>query len=322
MTRILARGNWLDESGQIVEPAIPAIFGHSGFKNERASRLDLARWLISRDNPLTSRVFVNHLWRIMFGQGLVRTPDDFGSQGQFPSHPQLLDWLAVEFREHNWDVKHMVRLMALSRTYRQVSTPTTQLVKSDPYNFWLARQNRFRRDAEFVRDNALVVSGLFVGRVGGESVKPYQPVGYWAQLNFPKRTYQPDVGENQYRRGLYTYWCRTFLHPSLVAFDAPSREECTAKRVRSNTPLQALVLLNDPSYVEAARALGQRIANCSESQIEDKIDWAYFETLSRLPTEPERSVLVDVFRQQRRRYDAAPEAARSCCKLAIGRKWS
>jgi hypothetical protein len=315
MTRILPRGNWLDESGPVVQPAIPAVFGHAGFGDARGTRLDLAQWLVSPDNPLTSRVFVNHLWRILFGNGIVRTPDDFGSQGQYPTHPQLLDWLAVEFRESGWDVKHMIRLMVQSRTYRQASTsPAVQA--QDPDNRWFARQTRFRLDAEMVRDNALAVSGLLVPQIGGRSVKPYQPAGYWDQLNFPKRTYVADEGADQYRRGLYTYWCRTFLHPSMVAFDAPTREECTVKRTRSNTPLQALVLLNDPSYVEAAHAFGRQIMECGGADPGEKIEWALFRTLARAPSDAERAVLGDVYHRQRDRYQNDPAAAAKL--LAVG----
>src|SRR5262249_26979879 len=211
------------------------------------------------DNPLVARVFVNRLWELYFGQGLVKTLDDFGSQGVWPTHPDLLDWLAVEFRASGWGVKHVGKLMVMSETYQQPSKATEEIKQADRYNLLLARQARFRLDAEVVRDNALAVSGLLVRRVGGKSVKPYQPPGYWAHLNFPVREWQNDSGESLYRRGLYTYWCRTFLHPSLLAFDAPSREECTVERARSNTPQQALVLLNDPSYVEAARVLAERI---------------------------------------------------------------
>jgi hypothetical protein len=317
MTRVLPRGNWLDESGAVVDPEIPKVFGRAGFGDARGTRLDLAKWLVSPDNPLTARVFVNHLWRIMFGFGLVRTPDDFGSQGQHPTHPQLLDWLAVEFCESGWDVKHVLRLIAHSRTYRQASTIDDRH-QQDPDNHWFARQTRFRLEAEVIRDNALAVSGLMVQRIGGRSVKPYQPEGYWDQLNFPKRTYEPDDGEDQHRRGLYTYWCRTFLHPSLVAFDAPSREECTAKRARSNTPLQALVLLNDPSYVEAAGALGRRIVNCGQSDVFDRIDWAVFVTLARSPSEAERQVLGEVYHEQLDRFRGDPSAARQLLKVGHG----
>jgi mono/diheme cytochrome c family protein len=319
VTRVLARGNWQDESGPIVEPAIPAVFGSLAVAGDRATRLDLARWIVSPDNPLTARVFVNHLWRTMFGFGLVRTPDDFGSQGQYPTHPELLDWLAVEFRESGWDIKHMLRLMAMSSTYRQSSDTAAELRQRDPYNQWLARQQRFRLDAEWIRDTALAVSGLLNPTVGGPSVKPYQPAGYWDQLNFPKRTYQADTGGNQYRRGVYTYWCRTFLHPSLLAFDAPTREECTARRPRSNTPLQALVLLNDPSYVEAARALAQRIVNIEPPSDDDRVAWAFREVLTRPPTDAEREVMRRLLADQRDRYRQDPLAA---AQLVRTGQWS
>ncbi len=252
--RILPRGNWLDDSGDIVKPGVPEFLPQLSTGDGPATRRDLAEWLVRSENPLTARVFVNRLWMLFHGKGLVTTSDDFGSQGTWPTHPRLLDWLAVEFVESGWNVKHIIRLMVTSETYRQSSFVTPELRQADPYNIWLARQSRFRLNAETVRDNALAVSGLLVKTVGGPSVKPYQPEGYWDHLNFPKRSWEHDTGEKQYRRGLYTYWCRTFLHPSLLAFDASTREECTVERPRSNTPLQALALLNDPTYVEAARA--------------------------------------------------------------------
>ena len=193
----------------------------------------------------------------------MKTLDDFGSQGAWPTHPALLDWLAIEFMEKDWDIKHMVRVIVSSGAYRQSSLVSRDLRVLDPYNDLFARQGRFRLDAEMVRDNALSISGLLVKKLGGNSVKPYQPGGYWSHLNFPKRSYKNSSGESLYRRGLYTYWCRTFLHPSLLAFDAPTREECTAERIRSNTPQQALVLLNDPVYVEAARVSAQRVEQMS-----------------------------------------------------------
>ncbi len=198
------------------------------------------------------------MWKLYFGIGISKTVDDFGSQGEWPTHPELLDWLAAEFMDSGWDVKHIVKLMVMSHTYRQTAVASDQLRERDPDNRLLARQSSFRLDAEMVRDNALAVSGLLVEQIGGPSVKPYQPDGYWDQLNFPKRTYEADHGDALYRRGLYTFWCRTFLQPSLQAFDAPSREECTIKRINSNTPLQALALLNDPTYVEAARGLAEK----------------------------------------------------------------
>ena len=309
MTRILPRGNWLDESGQVVEPAVPAVFGEVA-SSDRLTRLDLARWLTSRENPLTARVFVNHLWKVMFGEGLVRTADDFGAQGQYPQHRALLDWLAVEFQDSGWNVKYLLRLIARSNTYRQSSQAREDLDVIDPYNEFYTRQNRFRLDAEAIRDNALAVSGLLMRDVGGRSVKPYQPAGYWGQLNFPKRTYVPDAGTDQYRRGVYNYWCRTFLHPSMSAFDAPTREECTAQRARSNTPLQALVLLNDPSYVEAAQAFAVRIRGSNRESVEVAVDWAFQQALSRQPTTEELELVTQLYRSQLTRYQQDAVAAR------------
>src|SRR5215471_8220384 len=209
--------------------------------------------------------------------------DDFGMKGEPPVNLELLDWLACEFMDSGWDVKHMVRLIVTSQTYKQVSTASKELQTRDPYNRELARQSRWRLDAELVRDNALSIAGLLVLKIGGPSVKPYQPEGYWENLNFPPRTYEADTGESQYRRGLYTWWQRTFLHPSLVAFDAPSREECTAERNRSNIPQQALALLNDPTYVEAARAFAARILKEGGRDTGSRIQWAWRQALCRSP---------------------------------------
>jgi len=288
--RVLKRGNWLDDSGEVVAPGVPASLPPLKIDKRRATRLDLARWLVAPENPLTARVFINRLWLLMFGQGLVKTADDFGAQGAWPSHPELLDWLAVEFRDSGWDIKHMLKLMALSSTYRQSSVASEKLRQQDPYNLLLARQAAFRLDAELVRDNALAVSGLLSRKIGGPSVKPYQPAGYWQYLNFPTRTWVADKGENQYRRGLYTFWQRTFLHPSLRAFDAPSREECAVDRPRSNTPLQALVLLNDPTYVEAARALAERMIHAGKDT-DARIQFAFHQALTR-PAQPEELKLL------------------------------
>ena len=316
MMRVLPRGNWLDDSGEVVNPAVPASLARLGAKDRRATRTDLARWMVAAENPLVARVFVNRLWKLFFGQGLVRTLDDFGSQGAWPTHPALLDWLAVEFRESGWDVKHLVRLLVRSRTYRQSSAAGDVLRQRDPYNLLLARQARFRLDAEAVRDNALAVSGLLVRRAGGPSARPYQPAGYWAMLNFPKREWQNDKGEGLYRRGLYTYWCRTFPHPSLAAFDAPSREECTVERPRSNTPLQALVLLNDPTYVEAARAFAERIVREGGTEMEGRIQFAYRQALMREARPEERTVLTGLYRQHLEQYRADKKAAEAL--LTVG----
>src|SRR5262249_29811944 len=209
----------------------------------RATRLDLANWIVSRENPLTARLFVNRMWRQFFGSGISKTLDDLGSQGEWPIHPELLDWLAAEFIDpafqskgaHHWDVKHIIRTIVLSHTYRRSSMIDSQLDARDPDNRLLAHQNRFRVEAESIRDIALSVSGLLVEKFGGESMRPIQPEGYLRALNFPQRDYSHDRGQAQYRRGLYVHWQRTFLHPSLLALDAPTREECTVNRANSNT---------------------------------------------------------------------------------------
>ncbi|HUR60098.1 MAG TPA: DUF1553 domain-containing protein, partial [Opitutaceae bacterium] len=316
MMRVQKRGNWMDDSGEIVAPGVPQFLRQlTPAPGTRATRLDLANWLVAPDNPLTARTFVNRLWRIYFGAGLSRTLDDLGSQGEWPSHPELLDWLAVEFRESGWDVKHMIELIVTSRTYRQSSHVTAQLEERDPLNRLLARQSRFRLEAELVRDAALSISGLLVTRIGGESAKPYQPEGYYAALNFPKREYVPDVGEGLYRRGVYTHWQRTFLHPSLAAFDAPAREECTANRATSNTPLQALVLLNDPTYVEAARVFAQKIMAEGGANFRAQISWAFERALSRPPSAEETRLLEELFRKQHERYQSDETAARQLASV-------
>jgi len=278
--------------------------------DRKANRLDLARWIVSRDNPLTARVFVNRLWKIAFGRGIVSSLEDFGTQGVFPTHPQLLDFLAVEFMDSSWDIKHMLKMMVMSSTYRQSSRADEELRRRDPGNLWLARQGRFRLDAEMVRDNALAISGLLSTKIGGPSVKPYQPAGYWKHLNFPTREYYPDHGADQYRRGLYTYWQRTFLHPSLKAFDAPTREECTVERPRSSTPLQALVLLNDPTYVEAARVLAERMIREGGTTPAERINWAYRRAVSRKAKAEEAKLLIELHARHRADFTKDPQAAR------------
>ena len=309
--RILPRGNWLDDSGEVVKPAVPAFLGSLKSSGERATRLDLAKWLVSRENPLTARVFVNRVWRLYLGQGLSRSMEDFGAQGEPATHPELLDWLAADFMDNGWDVKRLIKQMVTSATYRQSSTPTTAMKEKDPENRLLARQNRFRLEGEFVRDNALFVSGLLNSQIGGESVKPYQPAGYWDFLNFPKRTWEHDRDARQWRRGLYTHWQRTFLHPSLRAFDASTREECTAERARSNIPQQALTLLNDPTYVEAARALATRIVQEGEKDVKGRVEWAFEQVTNRRPRDAEVKVLVELYEAQWKVYGADEKAAQS-----------
>jgi hypothetical protein len=315
--RVLPRGDWMDDSGPIVTPAVPEFLPQPATVDRRLNRLDLAQWICSPDNPLTARTFVNRIWMLMFGAGIAPSVDDLGSQGQWPTHPELLDWLTVEFTESGWDVKHLVKLLVMSNTYRQSSQPRPDLQERDPYNQLYARQSRWRLEAEMVRDNALAASGLLVNVIGGRSARPYQPPGYWAQLNFPKRTYQHDTNQNQYRRGLYTHWQRTFLHPSLLAFDAPVREECTAKRDRSNTPLQALVLLNDPTFVEAARVLAARAMSECDQGIDEKIAWFYRQVLSRDPSAVERSILREFYQRNATCYEEDPKAAEQLLSIGL-----
>ena len=305
--RVKPRGNWLDDSGEVRPPAIPEFLGKLDAPG-RPTRLDLARWIVSRDNPLTARVFVNRLWRLYFGQGISPSVYDFGKQGEKPTHPELLDWLAAEFMDHGWDVKHIVRLMVTSAAYRQSSVPSKQLQERDPQNRLYARQSRWRLDAELVRDNALGISGLLETKVGGPSVFPYQPPGYWSALNFPTREWQNSKGEGLYRRGLYTHWQRTFLHPSLYAFDACTREESAAERPRSNIPQQALVLLNDPTYVEAARVFAERIVKSGATD-DMKIQWAFRRALARNAMPAEIKVLVELRHKHLAEFNKDKDAA-------------
>ncbi len=316
--RVLARGNWQDESGEVVQPGVPH-FLRQIEGPARATRLDLARWLVAEDNPLTARVFVNRMWKLLFGTGLSKAVDDLGTQGEWPLHAELLDHLALRFRA-GWDIKALLRELVLSRTYRQSSTPASDeralLADKDPFDRLLSHQACFRIEAEMVRDNALAISGLLADRVGGPSVKPYQPAGYWQYLNFPEREWSHDQGPDAYRRGLYTWWQRTFLQPSLLAFDAPTREECVADRLRSNTPQQALVLLNDPTYVEAARAFAARILHDGGTDDQHRLAWAMRTALIRGPSPAELEVLAGLLARSRAAYAADRDAAAKL--LAIG----
>jgi hypothetical protein len=318
VTRILPRANWMDDSQPIVEPAIPRFLGVLDTKGERASRLDLANWLVSRNNPLTARAFVNRTWREFFGTGLSKTLDDLGSQGEWPTHPELLDWLASEFMRpefqaasaRDWDVKHIICLIVTSHIYRQSSMPDAASSEKDPENRLFAHQNRYRIDAENVRDVALQVSGLLAQKFGGPSVNPMEPPGYLAALNFPKREYSASHGADLYRRGLYTTWQRTYLHPSLLNFDAPTREECAVNRTLSNTPLQALDLLNDPVYIEAARVFAQNAIADGGRTFDARLDWIFDRALNRRPRMEERSILRGLFERDLKSFTVDSAAAR------------
>ncbi|HEY1599441.1 MAG TPA: DUF1549 and DUF1553 domain-containing protein, partial [Pirellulales bacterium] len=313
--RILPRGNFMDDSGEVMKPALPHYLPQAKVEDRDLNRLDLGQWLVARDNPLTARTVMNRVWKQFFGAGLSKMLDDLGAQGEPPANPVLLDWLACEFVDSGWDMKHMVRTIVSSAAYKQVSTPTAEMLASDPYNREFARQSALRIDAELVRDNALAIAGLLSLQIGGPSVKPYQPDGYWENLNFPPRQYAADAGANQYRRGLYTWWQRSFLHPSLLAFDAPSREECCAERNRSNIPQQALVQLNDPTYVEAARVFAARIIGEGGAATPDRLTWAWQHALQRSPRAEEIATASELLARHLADYRQNAEAAAALVKI-------
>jgi hypothetical protein len=315
VTRVLPRGNWQDESGEVVTPGVPEFLSPAGSSSSEAegrrlTRLDLARWIVARENPLTARVFMNRLWKQLFGTGLSAVLDDVGAQGEWPTHPELLDWLAVEFRDHGWDVKRMVKTLVMSATYRQDGRQRPELREIDPGNRLLAAQAPRRLEAEFVRDNALAIAELINLEVGGPSAHPYQPADYYANLQFPDRDYVADRDDRQYRRGVYMHWQRTFLHPMLANFDAPSREECTAVRNVANTPQQALTLLNDPTFVEVARVLAESLLAQPIGSDAERLDALYLRALARPARAAERASLLDFLARMRRVYQENPEDAR------------
>ena len=312
--RLLPRGNWQNESGDIVQPA-PPHFLPQPKSASRLTRLDLARWLVSRENPLTARVFMNRLWKQLFGTGISAAVDDLGAQGEWPMHPALLDWLAVEFMDSGWDVKHMVETLVMSSTYRQDSNLRLELRDLDPQNRLFASQNPRRLDAEFVRDNALFVAGLLNLDLGGPSARPYQPAGYYANLQFPDRDYVAHDDDRQYRRGVYMHWQRTFLQPMLANFDAPAREECTANRPFSNTPQQALTLLNDPTFVEASRVFAANLLSSTRASDKSRIALAYQQMLGRAPKSKESSSLAKFLAEQREHYKANAEEVKKLLKV-------
>ena len=313
--RVLPRGDFLNESGSVVTAALPSYLPKPNIEGREPNRLDLAQWIVSRDNPLTARVLVNRLWKLFHGIGLSKPLEDFGLQGEMPPNAPLLDWLAAEMMDRKWNVKDMVKLMVTSKTYRQISEATPEMLARDPENRELTRQSRYRLDAEFVRDYALETSRLLVRKIGGPSVKPYQPEGYWENLNFPARNWDASSGESQYRRGLYTWWQRMFLHPSMLAFDATTREECTAERTRSNIPQQALALLNDPSYVEAARGLAVRVLKEARGDDLSRITWLWREALQRTPTDSEKAALLQLLAKHREEFHIDAPSALAFGKL-------
>ncbi len=314
-THIQRRGNYLD-LGATVSPGIPGVFAQS-LKDPPSDRLAMARWLVSRENPLTGRVIVNRMWESLFGVGLVRTSEEFGSQGDPPSHPGLLDWLAVEFIDSGWNFKHMLRLMVTSATYRQSSRVTPSTWESDPENRWFARGPRVRLSAETIRDQALFVSGLLSEKKYGPSVNPPQPkMGLNAAFG-GGIDWKTSEGEDRYRKGLYTTWRRSNPYPSMATFDAPNREVCILKRDRSNTPLQALVTLNDPAFIEAAQSLARRMSAAASHPV-GKLEHGFRHCLTRTPSEPEIRQLLKLYTQSYETYVERVEDARRLVEKPVG----
>ncbi|QDT98897.1 DUF1553 domain-containing protein [Gimesia aquarii] len=314
----LKRGQY-DQKGEKVSRKTPAQFPAMAAEWP-VNRLGLAKWLVAPNHPLTSRVAVNRFWQQLFGIGIVETSEDFGNQGAAPSHPELLDWLAVDFQTHHWDVKRFMKQILMSATYRQNSKVTPALHKIDPKNRLLARGPRFRLDAEMLRDQALAVSGLMVPKIGGSSVKPPQPDGLWHAVGYSGSNtvrFKQDKGpEKVFRRSLYTFWKRTSPPPGMSTFDAPSREACTMRRERTNTPLQALLLLNDPQYLEAARTLGQRMMKEGGKSPEERIRFAYRLATAKEITPEDLTLTLNTFKDMLAHYQAAPKAATEL--IAIG----
>jgi len=292
-TFILVRGNFQNK-GEKVAANVPSFLPRLP-EGAPTNRLGLAKWLVSPEHPLTSRVTVNRFWQMFFGTGIVKTANDFGSQGEWPSHPELLDWMATEFMARKWEVKSMVKTIVMSSTYRQSSAVTPEGLERDRYNRLLSRGPRMRLDAEFIRDNALAISGLLNAKLGGPSVKPYQPPGIWDGTD---AKFEQSHGEDLYRRGIYVYWKRSAHYPSFATFDAPNREICTAMRPRSSTPLQSLVLMNDPVYVEAARAMAQRVEREGGNDAKQRLTYAFRLALARPPSEQELAILERTYQEQ------------------------
>ena len=295
---VLYRGLY-DQPRELVKAGTPSALPPMAASWPR-NRLGLARWLVDPSNPLTARVVVNRYWQEVFGTGLVETSDDFGSQGKRPSHPDLLDWLAVEFRQSGWDIKRFFRTLVTSSTYRQAAALTDEKIEKDPGNRLLSRGPSFRMDGEMIRDYALAASGLLVRKIGGPSVRPYQPEGVWKRVAMPTsntRIYRPDSGSKLYRRGLYTFWKRSAPPASMEIFNAPTREHATVRRERTNTPLQALVTMNDTQFVEAARYLAQRAMREAGADFDRRLDYIAIRLLARELKPGERAVARRTYRE-------------------------
>lgn len=315
-THIQVRGNFLNK-GKEVAPNVPELF-HDIPTGTPVNRLTLARWLVSPENPLTSRVTVNRYWERIFGKGLVETSEDFGIRGDRPTHPDLLDWLAVEFIDQNWDVKQLLRTIVTSATYRQSSRVTADMIEVDPENKFYARAPRFRNNAEMIRDQALSASGLLSDKMFGPPVNPPRP-NFGLRAAFGGNTdWTTSKGEDKFRRAVYTQWRRSTPYPSMVTFDAPERNVCTVKRPRTNTPLQALVTLNDPVYVEAAQALARRVIREGGKTVEDKARHGFRLCVTRPPSDRELQTLVRLYDNARARYAKDPQSAQQMATEPLG----
>jgi hypothetical protein len=315
-TYILMRGQYAspDESKEIL-PDTPSFLPPMD-KELPKNRLGLAKWLMDKDHPLTARVTVNRYWQTIFGRPLVSTPGDFGSQGSWPTHPDLLSWLAKDFIDNKWNVKRTIKQMVMSSTYRQSSETRAVHMEKDPVNLYHARAPRFRLMGEFVRDNALSLSGLLNRTFGGPGVKPYQPPGLWNEVSLNGgRRFVRDNGDKLYRRSMYTYWKRSAPHPGMMAFDTPTRETCTLQRQRTNTPMQALVTLNDEQFVEASRAFAQRILKSPAKSFSDRLDMAFELATGRPADSIRKEVLQDAHSYQSKIFQAEPKRADDLLKI-------
>ena len=311
-TYVLNRGIYDDHGDEVQAQTPKAVLGFGD--NLPKNRLGLSQWLFDEENPLTARVMTNRLWQMTFGKGIVSTPDDFGNQGALPTHPELLDWLAVDFRENGWDIKALLKKMVMSSTYQQSSYISPELLEKDPNNELLARAPRYRMPAEMIRDNALAVSGLLVKEMGGEPVMPYQPEGLWAQVSSLKTPYVQQHGDSLYRRSLYTYWKRAAPPPNMLTFDAPSRHTCTVKREATSTPLQALVLLNDVQFVEAARVFAQNLL-IEKLDSQATLVKAFRAATSRMPTDKELQTLDQLWQESKEEFQKAPTDAAKVAQI-------
>lgn len=302
-THLFERGNWLVQ-GEKMYPQIPQIFQTEAKADQ--NRLDLANWLVSKQNPLSARVMVNRIWAQFFGKGIVATLGDFGTMGEAPSHPALLDWLAVNFREEQaWQLKKLMKLIVMSATYQQSAQTDQSTFEKDPDNQWLARSPRVRLSAEQIRDQALKVSGLLSGKMYGPSVMPVQPEGIW-QVSFSNAKWKTSAGEDRYRRGIYTYLKRSAPYPSFLTFDAAGREVCISRRITTNTPLQALVSLNDPVYIEAARSLAKRVIS-QGSTPDQQLSRAYAICMGWQPSPEKLAVLQSLYQKTKEYYEKHKE---------------